>query len=121
MPLKGLTNKTPSGFAGVGLLEGEPAGVEVAPTGDGDVAAPLPGNVQAPASKATARTSAPPRPDLLISKGNSTLRSGLRFRYDPATEAGHRPSPPGLSSKGSRLRRMASGYPFLFYLIELEE
>src|SRR5258708_32608665 len=121
MPLNPLTNKTPSGLAGVELLEGELAGVEVAATWDGDVAAPLPGNVQAQASIATARTSAPPRLGVLISKGNGTLRSGLRFRYDPATEAGHRPSPPGLSSKGSRLRRMASGYPFLFYLIELEE
>src|SRR5258708_25232433 len=113
MPLKGLTNRTPSGLAGVGLLEAELAGVEVA-SGDGDVAARVPGNVHAPASIATARTSAPRRPDVLISKGNGTLRSGLRFRYDPATEAGHRPSPPGLSSKGSRLRRMASGYPFCF-------
>src|SRR5258708_26431835 len=93
MPLKGLTNRTPSGLAGVGLLEAELAGVEVA-SGDGDVAAPVPGNVHAPASIATARMSAPPRPDVLISAGNDTLRSGLRFRYDLATQSGHRPPTP---------------------------
>ena len=35
-----------------------------------------------------------------LSKGNAILRVGLRFRYDPPSKAGHRPSPSGRSPKG---------------------
>jgi hypothetical protein len=116
--LSGLMS-TPSGLLtapGVGLLDslGGEELVRDELAGVGGLAAPAPNGPQAPASSAAANTSATESHGVLISKGNGTLRGGLRFRYDPATEAGHRPSPPGLRSKGSRLRRMASGYPFCF-------
>src|ERR1700737_4665485 len=115
MPLKGLTNRTPSALvtgAGEGLAEATAEGV---PKREGEAAVPpVPDELQAPASAATISTSAEACPGVLMNKGNDILRIGLRFRYDPAPEAGHRPSPPGLCSKGSRLRRMASGYPFCF-------
>ena len=88
--------------------------------GDGDFAA-LPGRLHAPAENTASVTSAAARREVGIIKANDTLRFGLRFRYDPAPEAGHLPSPSGHRSKGSRLRRIASGCPFLFYLAELEE
>ncbi len=50
-----------------------------------------------------------------IKKGNAALRRRLRFRYDPAPEAGYRPSP-----SGPRLEwvRKADGFKLsvLFYL-----
>jgi hypothetical protein len=101
--------------------EGEVVRAQLA-AGDGDFAVPLPGRLQAPTSNSPKVPRAAARNDVFTAiKGNDTLRFGLRFRYDPAPEAGHRPSPPGHRSKGSRLWRMASGRPFLFYLAELEE
>ena len=98
-----------------GLAEGE-AGVrdELATTGVGVFEAVVPGRLQAPATIRTAAPSARRLRDGGIIKGNDTLRFGLRFRYDPEPEAGHRPSPPELRSKGSRLWRTASGCPFCF-------
>jgi len=108
------------GLAGV-LGVGELVRDELA-SGEGDFAVPVPGRLQAPTSNSTSVPSAAARKCIFTAiKGNDTLRFGLRFRYDPAPEAGHRPSPPGHRSKGSRLWRMASGRPFLFYLAELEE
>ena len=40
-----------------------------------------------------------------LSKGNAILRVGLRFRYDPPSKAGHRPSPSGRSLNGFRAGR----------------
>jgi hypothetical protein len=117
--LNGLTStpNAPVAATGDGVLEegadGEAVRVELA-GGDGDLAAVVPGRLQAPAMTNATTPSAEARHRVRMISGNDTLRIGLRFRYDPAPEAGHRPSPPGLCSKGSRLRRMASGYPFCF-------
>jgi hypothetical protein len=121
-PVNGLTS-TPNALVsatgdGVVVEAAEGEVRDELATGEGDFEA-LPKPLQAPATAAMARrraslAGAAARFGVPTFKGNDTLRIGLRFRYDPAPEAGHRPSPPGLSSKGSRLRRMASGYPFCF-------
>ena len=103
------------------VAEGELVRDELA-AGEGDFEVPLPGKLQADMTTTHNSPSAAAREDVFMAiKGNDTLRFGLRFRYDPAPEAGHRPSPPGHRPKGSRLWRMASGRPFVFYLAELEE
>ena len=58
--------------------------------GDGDFAV-LPGRLHAPAENTASVTSAAARREVGIIKANDTLRFGLRFRYDPAPEAGHLP------------------------------
>jgi hypothetical protein len=129
--LNGLTSTPydPANGVGEGLCEGKAEGLaegelvrdELA-AGDGEFAVPAPGRLQAAATSRPSIPTAAARKDVFTAiKGNDTLRFGLRFRYDPAPEAGHRPSPSGHRSKGSRLWRMASGRPLLFYSVELEE
>src|SRR4029077_16066194 len=64
-------------------------------------------------------TSAPPlasgarRPGVPISKGNAALPTRLRFRYDPRSEVGHRPSPSWPWLEGVRPRRTAGAVRFV--------
>src|ERR1700682_740089 len=101
MPLKGRTNRTPSALvtgAGEGLAEATAEGV---PKREGEAAVPpVPDELQAPASAATISTSAEARPGVLMNKGNDILRIGLRFRYDPAPEAGSPTLTPRASLEG---------------------
>ena len=51
--------------------------------------------------------SAGARGSVPIRKGNDIVRTRLRFRYHPRSEAGRRPSPPGFAQKGSQSRARA--------------
>src|SRR5258708_20183326 len=106
------------GLAGA-LGAGELVRDELA-AGEGGFAVPVPGRLQAPSTNGRSVPSAAARRYVFTPiKGNDTLRFGLRFRYDPAPEAGHRPSPPGHPSNGPRFCRPPSRRPVLFYLAPL--
>jgi hypothetical protein len=134
--LSGLTSTPydPATGAGEGLWEGTAEAVaegelvrdELA-AGEGALALPVPGTVQAPATSRASSPSAVARRDVGIIKGDATLEatqlcasgyvSGTILHLKQGTD----PHPQSIARKGRGCGGWLQAVRFLFYLAELEE